>query len=62
MGTPQSLKYTTRADGTLYGAHLQKLFRERQEAAMKTMDEATRQQLAKAAASSGYWLAELLVP
>jgi methyltransferase (TIGR00027 family) len=62
MGTPQSLKYTLRSDGTPYGAHLQKVFRERQEAAMKAMDEATRQQVARAAASTGYWLAELTVP
>ena len=63
IGGPESLKrYATRQDGTFYGAHLEAVFRERQQAAMKTMSEADRQQAIEAAATSGYWLAELTVP
>jgi methyltransferase (TIGR00027 family) len=62
IGTPESVKrYATRDDGTYYGAHLEKVFQERREAALKAMDEAGRQLAAKAAAASGYWLAELTV-
>ena len=48
-----------RGDGTYYGAHLEKAFTERREAALAAMDDAGREQVARAAASSGYWLAEL---
>jgi len=60
IGSPESIRrYAMRADGTYYGAHLEKAFKERREAALAAMDEAGRQQAAQAAASSGYWLAEL---
>ncbi len=59
--SPESMRYATRADGSLYGAHLEKVFRERGEAALKAMDDAGREQAAAAAATSGYWLAELMV-
>ena len=66
MGSPESVqRYAMRQDGTYYGAHLAKVFQERREAALKTVDEATRQQAAQQMAqssSSGYWLAELIVP
>jgi methyltransferase (TIGR00027 family) len=63
IGTPESVKrYAMRQDGTYYGAHLEKVFRQRSEAALKAMDDAGRQQAARAAATSGYWLAELAVP
>src|SRR5260221_8152200 len=63
IGSPESVKrYAMRQDGTYYGAHLEKVFRERSEAALKAMDDAGRQQAARAAATSGYWLAELAVP
>jgi methyltransferase (TIGR00027 family) len=63
IGSPESVKqYAMRQDGSYYGAHLEKVFQERREAALKTMDDAGRQQAAKAAATSGYWLAELAVP
>jgi len=62
VGTPESVKrYAARADGSLYGAHLEKVFNEMQENALKAMDEAGRQEAARAAATSGYWLAELVV-
>ena len=62
IGSPESVnRYATRQDGTPYGAHLDKVFRERREAAMKAADEATRQQVAQASSTSGYWLAELTV-
>jgi hypothetical protein len=35
------------------------VFEERREAALKAMDDAGRELAAKAAATSGYWLAEL---
>jgi len=54
-------RYAMREDGTYYGAHLAKVFQERREAALKAMDEAGRQQAARAEAKSGYWLAELSV-
>ena len=63
IGSPESMKrYAMRQDGTYYGAHLEKAFQQRREAALKAMDEESRQQAEKAAASSGYWLAELTVP
>jgi methyltransferase (TIGR00027 family) len=63
IGTPESVKrFAMRADGTYYGAHLEKKFQEQREAAMKAMDDAGREQAVKAAATSGYWLAELTVP
>jgi methyltransferase (TIGR00027 family) len=63
IGTPESVKrYAMRQDGSYYGAHLAKVFQERREAALKAMDEAGRQQAARAEATSGYWLAELTVP
>jgi O-methyltransferase involved in polyketide biosynthesis len=63
IGTPESVKrYTMRQDGSYYGAHLAKVFQERREAALKAMDEAGRQQAEQAAATSGYWLAEMTVP
>ena len=62
IGTPESVKrYAMRQDGSYYGAHLEKVFQERREAALKAMDDAGRQQAARAAATSGYWLAELVV-
>jgi O-methyltransferase involved in polyketide biosynthesis len=62
IGSPESIKrYATRQDGSYYGAHLEKVFQQRREAALKAMDEAGRQQAARAAAMSGYWLAELTV-
>jgi len=63
IGSPESIKrYAMRQDGSNYGAHLEKVFQERQEAALKAMDDTDRQQVAQAAATSGYWLAELTVP
>jgi methyltransferase (TIGR00027 family) len=63
IGGPESVKrYAMRQDGTYYGAHLGKVFQQRQEAALKAMDDAGRQQVAQATATSGYWLAELTVP
>jgi len=63
IGGPESVKrYATREDGSYYGAHLEKVFQQRREAALKAMDDAGRMQAAGAAATSGYWLAELPVP
>jgi len=62
IGSPESVKrYATRADGAQYGAHLAQVFEERRKAALQQMDEAARQQAERAAATSGYWLAELAV-
>ena len=62
IGSPESIRqYAMRDDGTYYGAHLSKVFQERREAALAAMDDAGRQQAERAAASSGYWLAELSV-
>ena len=62
IGTPESVKrYAMRQDGTHYGAHLEAVFQQRSEAALKAMTDEDRQQLAKAGATSGYWLAELTV-
>jgi methyltransferase (TIGR00027 family) len=63
IGSPESVKrYATRHDGSHYGAHLEKVFQQRREAALKAMDDAGREQVARATATSGYWLAELAVP
>ncbi len=63
IGIPESVKrYAMRQDGSYYGAHLEKVFEQRREAALKAMDDAGRQQAAQVAAMSGYWLAELAVP
>ena len=63
MGDPESVRrYTTRQDGSPYGAHLEKVFQQRREAALQAMDEAGRERAAQAAITSGYWLAELTVP
>ena len=63
IGSLESVKrYAMRQDGSYYGAHLEKVFQQRREAALEAMDDAGRQQAARAAAKSGYWLAELTVP
>lgn len=63
IGSPESVKrYAMRQDGSYYGAHLEKVFQQRREAAMNAMDDADRQKAVQAAATSGYWLAELAVP
>jgi methyltransferase (TIGR00027 family) len=63
VGSPESVRrYAMRQDGSYYGAHLEKVFKQRGEAALKAMDDAGRQQVKQAAATSGYWLAELAVP
>jgi len=63
IGAPESMKrYAMRHDGSYYGAHLEKVFQQRREAALNAMDDAGRQQVAQAAAMSGYWLVELAVP
>jgi methyltransferase (TIGR00027 family) len=63
IGSPESVKrYAMRQDGSYYGAHLEKVFQQRREAALKAMDDAGRQQAAHAAATSGYWLAEMAIP
>lgn len=63
IGAPEAVKrYAMRGDGTYYGAHLEKQFQQQREAALKAMDDAGRALMAKAAATSGYWLAELAVP
>jgi methyltransferase (TIGR00027 family) len=62
VGSPESVKrYAMRADGTYYGAHLEAVFKQRQADALKAMDDAGREQAARIAATSGYWLAELRV-
>jgi methyltransferase (TIGR00027 family) len=63
IGSPESVKrYAMCQDGSYYGAHLEKVFEQRREAALKAMDDAGRQQTAEAAVTSGYWLAELSIP
>jgi methyltransferase (TIGR00027 family) len=63
IGGPESMKrYAMRHDGSYYGAHLEKVFQQRREAALNAMDDEGRQQAAQAAAMSGYWLVELAVP
>jgi methyltransferase (TIGR00027 family) len=60
IGSPESVsRYAMRENGTYYGAHLEKVFQQRQADALKAMDDAARQQAAQVAATSGYWLAEL---
>ena len=60
LGGPESVnRYARRQDGSHYGAHLEKTFQQRREAALQAMDDAGRQQVAKVTATSGYWLAEL---
>src|SRR5215469_14405358 len=60
IGSPESVRrYAMREDGSYYGAHLEKVFQQRREAALAAMDDIGRQQAARAAAMSGYWLAEL---
>ena len=62
IGSPESIrKYAMRKDGSYYGAHLERVFQQRREAALQAMDEAGREQATRAAAMSGYWLAELTV-
>ena len=62
IGSPESAnRYAMRQDGSYYGAHLEKVFQQRREASLKAMDDAGRRQAAQAAATSGYWLAELTV-
>jgi methyltransferase (TIGR00027 family) len=63
IGGPDSIRrYAMRADGTYYGAHLEKVFQEKRQAALAAMDDEARRQAEHAAAHSGYWLAELSVP
>jgi len=63
IGSPESVRrYAMRQDGSYYGAHLEHVFRQRREAALNAMDEAGRQQVARSAATSGYWLAEVNIP
>jgi O-methyltransferase involved in polyketide biosynthesis len=63
IGGPEAMKrYAMRQDGSYYGAHLEKVFQQRREAALNAMDDVGRQQAAQASAMSGYWLAELAVP
>src|SRR5579862_6683337 len=61
IGSPESVKrYAMRQDGSYYGAHLETVFQQRREDALKAMDDAGRQQAAQVAATSGYWLAEMI--
>jgi methyltransferase (TIGR00027 family) len=63
VGNPETVKrYAMRQDGSYYGAHLEKVFQQRREAALKAMDDTDRRQAAQAGAIAGYWLAELTVP
>jgi methyltransferase (TIGR00027 family) len=61
-GLEAMTRYAMREDGTYYGAHLEKVFQQRREAALRAMDDEDRRHAAQAAAMSGYWLAELTVP
>jgi hypothetical protein len=61
-GIEAMTRYAMRQDGTYYGAHLEKVFQERREAALKAMDDEGRRQAALTSVMSGYWLAELTVP
>jgi hypothetical protein len=46
--SPESVRrYAMRQDGTYYGAHLEKVFQERRQVALKAMDDAGRQQAAR---------------
>jgi methyltransferase (TIGR00027 family) len=60
-GIEAMTRYAMRQDGTYYGAHLEKVFQQRREAALKSMDDEGRRQAAQTSAMSGYWLAELTV-
>jgi methyltransferase (TIGR00027 family) len=60
-GMEAMTRYAMRQDGTYYGAHLEKVFQQRREAALQAMDEEGRRQAAQTSAMSGYWLAELTV-
>jgi methyltransferase (TIGR00027 family) len=63
IGSPESLRrYAMRQDGSYYGAHLEEVFQQRREAALKAMDEKDRERAIRTAAVTGYWLAELVVP
>ena len=63
IGNAETVKrYAMRQDGSYYGAHLEKVFQQRREAALKAMDNADRRQAEEGAAIPGYWLAELTVP
>jgi len=63
IGSLESIsRYATRQDGTRYGAHLDAAFARRREEALQTMDAEARAAVARVAATSGYWLAELAVP
>lgn len=63
IGSPESLRrYAMRGDGSYYGAHLEEVFQQRREAALKAMDEEDRERAVRTAALTGYWLAELAVP
>lgn len=63
IGSPETVKrYAMRQDGTHYGAHLEKVFQQRREVALKAMDDEDRRKAAEVAAVPGYWLAELTVP
>lgn len=62
IGSRESVRrYAMRQDGSHYGAHLENILKQRREAALQSMDDAGREQAAQAAATSGYWLAELMV-
>jgi hypothetical protein len=62
IGAPESVKrYAMRQDGTYYGAHLEQELQRRRAAALEAMDDESRKRVASAAATSGYWLAELIV-
>ena len=62
VGSPESIqRYAMRQDGKYYGAHLEKVFQQRREAALQAMDEIGREQAARAATMAGYWLSELTV-
>ena len=63
LGSPATVqRYAMHEDGRRYGAHLEQVFRRRSEAALKAMDQEGRRQAVQGAATSGYWLAELVVP
>jgi len=63
IGSPASVqRYAMHADGRRYGAHLEAAFRQRSEAALNAMDDEGRRRATRVAATSGYWLAELIVP
>jgi hypothetical protein len=60
--SPESVKrYAMRQNGSYYGAHLESVFQQRREAAVQAMSDTDREQAARDATTSGYWLAELAV-